>query len=41
MMADREKYEAIWQDIGLFVKYGVLSDPKFDELMKLNRIGMK
>ncbi len=31
---DREKYEAIWEDIGLFVKYGVISDPKFDELMR-------
>ena len=31
---DREKMESIWEDIGLFVKYGVVSDPKFDELMR-------
>ncbi|MBT3586671.1 MAG: molecular chaperone HtpG [Halobacteriovoraceae bacterium] len=31
---DREKYESIWQDIGLFVKYGIVSDTKFDETMR-------
>ena len=31
---DREKYESIWSDIGLFVKYGCVSDNKFDELMR-------
>ena len=31
---DREKYEQIWDDIGLFVKYGSVSDNKFDELMR-------
>jgi molecular chaperone HtpG len=31
---DREKYENIWEDIGLFVKYGCVSEPKFDELMR-------
>ncbi|MBT7610096.1 MAG: molecular chaperone HtpG [Bacteriovoracaceae bacterium] len=31
---DREKYESIWADIGLFVKYGVVSDTKFDDLMR-------
>ena len=31
---DREKYEQIWDDIGLFVKYGCVSDEKFDELMR-------
>jgi molecular chaperone HtpG len=31
---DREKYESIWDDIGLFVKYGSVSDTKFDELMR-------
>lgn len=32
--SDREKYENVWPDIGLFVKYGVISDPKFDDLMR-------
>ncbi|MDB9786697.1 molecular chaperone HtpG [Bacteriovoracaceae bacterium] len=32
--SDREKYENIWPDIGLFVKYGCVSDPKFDEMMR-------
>ncbi len=32
--SDREKYESVWQDIGVFVKYGVTSDKKFDELMR-------
>lgn len=31
---EREKYESVWEDIGLFVKYGVISDPKFDEQMR-------
>ncbi|MBT3982661.1 MAG: molecular chaperone HtpG [Bacteriovoracaceae bacterium] len=31
---DRTKYETIWEDIGLFVKYGSISDPKFDELTR-------
>lgn len=31
---DREKFEKIWEDIGLFVKYGVISDTKFDEVMR-------
>jgi len=31
---EREAYNNSWDDIGLFVKYGVVSDPKFDELMR-------
>ncbi|GAB4010301.1 MAG: molecular chaperone HtpG [Bdellovibrio sp.] len=31
---DREKFEKIWDDAGLFVKYGCISDEKFDELMR-------
>lgn len=31
---DREKFEKIWDDAGLFVKYGCVSDEKFDELMR-------
>ena len=31
---EREKYESVWNDIGLFVKYGVISDTKFDEQMR-------
>lgn len=31
---DRARYEEIWNDIGLFVKYGCSSDEKFDELMR-------
>lgn len=31
---EREKFESVWEDIGLFVKYGVISDTKFDELMR-------
>lgn len=31
---NRERYEEIWDDIGLFVKYGCISDPKFDEIMR-------
>jgi len=31
---DREKYETIWADSGIFVKYGCVSDTKFDEAMR-------
>tara|TARA_B100001971_G_scaffold215192_1_gene259820 strand:+ start:71470 stop:73404 length:1935 start_codon:yes stop_codon:yes gene_type:complete len=31
---DRERYESVWEDIGLFVKYGAVSDTKFDDLMR-------
>jgi molecular chaperone HtpG len=31
---DREKYDNIWQDTGIFIKYGCVSDTKFDELMR-------
>lgn len=31
---DRAKYEAIWEDIGMFVKYGCISEQKFDEQMR-------
>jgi len=31
---DRVKFESIWDDIGIFVKYGCVSDSKFDELMR-------
>lgn len=31
---DRERYEKVWPDISLFVKYGVLSDEKFDTEMR-------
>lgn len=31
---DRERYEGAWEDIGLFIKYGVISDTKFDDLMR-------
>ncbi|MFP5458722.1 MAG: molecular chaperone HtpG [Bacteriovoracia bacterium] len=31
---DRERFEKVWEDIGLFVKYGCVSDPKFDELAR-------
>ncbi len=31
---DRAKYDSLWEDIGLFVKYGCVSDEKFDELMR-------
>ncbi|MDA8793907.1 hypothetical protein N9N67_11720, partial [Bacteriovoracaceae bacterium] len=31
---DRARYESVWEDIGLFVKYGCTSDTKFDEVMK-------
>lgn len=31
---EREEYNKTWEDIGLFVKYGVVSEPKFDEIMR-------
>ncbi|MCP4458982.1 MAG: molecular chaperone HtpG [Cytophagales bacterium] len=31
---EREAYEKKWDDIGLFVKYGIISDDKFDEKAK-------
>ena len=31
---DREKYENIWKDIAPFVKYGCISDDKFDKQMR-------
>jgi len=31
---DRKAYEEKWNDIGLFVKYGMISDDKFDEKAK-------
>jgi len=31
---DRARYETVWEDIGLFVKYGCVSDTKFDEMMR-------
>lgn len=31
---DRKKYETVWGDIQLFVKYGVISDTKFDDIMR-------
>jgi len=31
---DRAKFEKIWPDISLFVKYGAISDSKFDEMMR-------
>ena len=31
---DRKKYEDVWSDIQLFVKYGVISDTKFDDIMR-------
>lgn len=32
--SDRPRYEKAWEDIGLFVKYGCMQDPKFDEVMR-------
>lgn len=32
--ADRKNYESKWTDIGLFVKYGIISEPKFAEKAK-------
>lgn len=31
---DRTRYETIWEDISLFIKYGAISDTKFDEMMR-------
>lgn len=31
---DRARYETIWEDISLFIKYGAISDTKFDEMMR-------
>lgn len=31
---DRARYETIWEDIALFIKYGAISDTKFDEMMR-------
>jgi molecular chaperone HtpG len=31
---DRARYETIWEDIALFIKYGAVSDNKFDEMMR-------
>lgn len=31
---DRPRYEQIWDDISLFIKYGAISDNKFDEMMR-------
>jgi molecular chaperone HtpG len=31
---ERERYETVWEDIGLFVKYGCMQDTKFDEVMR-------
>jgi molecular chaperone HtpG len=31
---DRKRYEEIWSDMAPFVKYGCMSDTKFDELMR-------
>jgi molecular chaperone HtpG len=31
---ERERYEKVWEDIGLFVKYGCMQDEKFDEVMR-------
>jgi len=31
---DRKAYEAKWNDISLFIKYGMITDPKFDERVR-------
>jgi len=31
---DRERYNEVWNDISLFVKYGCIQDHKFDEVMR-------
>lgn len=31
---DRERFEKIWEDVALFMKYGCISDNKFDEMMR-------
>lgn len=32
--SDRDRYNEVWDDIGLFVKYGCMQDAKFDEVMR-------
>jgi molecular chaperone HtpG len=32
--SDRERFEKVWEDINLFVKYGSMQDTKFDEVMR-------
>ncbi len=32
--SDRERFEKVWEDIALFVKYGCMQDTKFDEIMR-------
>lgn len=31
---DRTRFETIWEDVALFMKYGCISDNKFDEMMR-------
>ncbi len=31
---DRKKYESFWEDINHFIKYGILTDEKFNEAMR-------
>ncbi len=31
---DRARFVSIWEDISLFIKYGAISDTKFDEMMR-------
>ena len=31
---DSKKFEEIWPNTALFIKYGIISDPKFDELLR-------
>ncbi|WP_243516992.1 MULTISPECIES: molecular chaperone HtpG [unclassified Candidatus Cardinium] len=31
---DRKAYQAKWNDIALFIKYGMITDPKFDEKIR-------
>ena len=35
---DRVKFETIWEDIALFIKYGAISDNKFDEILTQHTI---
>ena len=32
--SDRARFDQVWEDIGLFVKYGCMQDEKFDEVMR-------
>ena len=32
--SDRKKYEGFWEDINQFIKYGILTDEKFNESMR-------